>query len=198
MSWKDIPGWTKFQATYDEAVARAPQKGARFLEIGTAFGRSSAYMGEAIRASGKAIDFHCIDPWEWGGHDRGQPELLDKCGGSPMSAFIYCMTEHAPGLLGRYVTAHALTSEAACADMGGTWDLIFIDGDHSYEAVRGDIARWLPKMRPGGMIGGDDFCPREYPGVVRAVQEAFGEDYEERRFDDWSHWLHYASAKETG
>lgn len=31
-------------------------------------------------------------------------------------------------------------------------DLLFIDADHSYEAVRKDWADWFPKVRPGGVI----------------------------------------------
>lgn len=46
-----------------------------------------------------------------------------------------------------------------------------LDGDHSYEAVCADIDAWLPKMKPGGYITGDDFL---WPGVKKAVFEKFG------------------------
>jgi predicted O-methyltransferase YrrM len=36
-------------------------------------------------------------------------------------------------------------------------DLVFIDGDHSYEGVRQDILAWLPKIKDGGIISGHDF-----------------------------------------
>lgn len=49
----------------------------------------------------------------------------------------------------------------------------FLDGDHSYEGLRGDIAAWLPKVRTGGWIGGHDFGAHRFPGVRRAVEEAF-------------------------
>jgi hypothetical protein len=35
-------------------------------------------------------------------------------------------------------------------------DLVFIDGDHSYEAVREDIGLWSPKVRRGGILCGHD------------------------------------------
>ncbi len=47
-------------------------------------------------------------------------------------------------------------------------DAIFIDGDHSYEAVRGDISRWLPLLRSGGTLCGHDL---DRPGVSQAVEE---------------------------
>ena len=190
MSWDKIPGWMAFEQTYDEAVAKAPQQGARILEIGTAFGRSAAYMGTKILESGKSIDFACVDPWDWGGWHGDQPDLLAKHK-TPMKAFLACMKEHAPKVLdAKWFTAHAMTSARACELMGGSWDFIFIDGDHSYEAVRQDIALWAPRVRPGGMIGGDDYHEKEYPGVVQAVHEAFGRDVEIREARHWRHWLH--------
>jgi hypothetical protein len=56
----------------------------------------------------------------------------------------------------------------------GWADFVFIDAGHSYHAVKADIAAWLPKVRPGGWFGGHDYHPK-FPGVIRAVHEAFGE-----------------------
>lgn len=53
-----------------------------------------------------------------------------------------------------------------------TFDLVFIDADHSYRAVRDDIAAWLPKVTHGGILAGHDYN-YEWPGVIRAVDEAF-------------------------
>jgi len=36
-------------------------------------------------------------------------------------------------------------------------DFVYIDGDHCFEAVVADIAAWLPKVRKGGIISGDDY-----------------------------------------
>lgn len=52
-------------------------------------------------------------------------------------------------------------------------DFVFIDAEHTYEAVRSDIALWLPHIKPGGFIAGHDYN-RATPGVIRAVNEAFG------------------------
>jgi predicted O-methyltransferase YrrM len=51
-------------------------------------------------------------------------------------------------------------------------DFVFIDADHSYEAVRQDIADWTHKVKPGGWVGGHDYS-RKFPGVIKAVNEAF-------------------------
>lgn len=54
----------------------------------------------------------------------------------------------------------------------GWADFIFIDAAHSYDAVKSDIAAWLPKLRVGGWFGGHDYH-EAFPGVIRAVDESF-------------------------
>jgi len=48
-------------------------------------------------------------------------------------------------------------------------DMVFIDGAHSYKAVKADIKAWLPKAKK--MICGHDF---DFPDVHKAVEEKFG------------------------
>lgn len=54
------------------------------------------------------------------------------------------------------------------------FDWIYIDADHTYEAVRDDLAAWRPKVKPGGLVMGHDYCEakgRNF-GVIRAVTES--------------------------
>jgi hypothetical protein len=65
--------------------------------------------------------------------------------------------------------------EAAAWLEDASLDFVFIDADHSYEAVKADIAAWWPKLKPGGFLTGHDYDSEKFPGVVRAVDEAFPE-----------------------
>jgi len=49
-------------------------------------------------------------------------------------------------------------------------DAIFIDADHSYNAVKEDLNFWWKKLRKGGHLLGDDYnsC---HPGTTKAVDE---------------------------
>jgi predicted O-methyltransferase YrrM len=60
--------------------------------------------------------------------------------------------------------------EAAKLFYPDSLDMVFIDADHSYEAVKDDVLAWLPMVRRGGYIGGHDY---NYPGtgVRKAVDE---------------------------
>lgn len=52
-------------------------------------------------------------------------------------------------------------------------DCVFVDGDHSYDAVKNDLRFWWKKVKRGGMMLGDDFW---MGGVERAVQEFAAEN----------------------
>ncbi|MEZ6055077.1 MAG: class I SAM-dependent methyltransferase [Planctomycetaceae bacterium] len=66
-----------------------------------------------------------------------------------------------------------------------TFDWVYIDGDHSYSAVRDDLASWVPKLKRDGFILGHDFARHtgaltgEY-GVVEAVRDFLAEHPEFR------------------
>lgn len=69
-------------------------------------------------------------------------------------------------------------------------NMVFVDGDHSYEGCKGDIEAWLPHIVEGGIIAVHDFRksdllpdpngphPKDWPGVDRAVQELLIPKYE--------------------
>jgi hypothetical protein len=57
------------------------------------------------------------------------------------------------------------------------FDFVFIDGNHSYGAVKTDIIAWLPKVKIGGWICGHDYNNPAWPGVNQAVNERFLTSY---------------------
>src|SRR3990167_4054505 len=49
-------------------------------------------------------------------------------------------------------------------------NVLFIDGDHTYEGCKADIDNWYPQMANGGVMLFHD-CDDTSPGVVQAVAE---------------------------
>ena len=48
------------------------------------------------------------------------------------------------------------------------FDLVFVDGGHGYDIVRGDVVASLRLLRPGGLVVCDDV---QHKGVRRAIAE---------------------------
>jgi hypothetical protein len=68
---------------------------------------------------------------------------------------------------------HMDTLAAAAYVPDGSLDFVFIDADHSYEAVSADIDAWRGKVKPGGILCGHDYGHSRFPGVAQAVDERF-------------------------
>ncbi len=184
MTWQSAPGWFDFADIYDQAVNEAPRDGARFVELGIFFGRSTLYLAEAIRRSGKDIRFDAVDP-----HDLfvGRPEELvphferafpredaQKANelvaryGSVRSAFLALARE---GGLENFIRYYGTRAEFVVADIpDASIDFLFIDADHNEDWMRQAIAAWLPKLKPRGVLAGHDYVSKEFPGVRLAVE----------------------------
>jgi len=61
-----------------------------------------------------------------------------------------------------------LTSVEAAPFLPNDLDFVYLDAAHDYESVTQDIKTWYPKIRPGGLIWGDDYF---YDTVEKAVVE---------------------------
>lgn len=69
---------------------------------------------------------------------------------------------------GRVYLIKGATVEAAREIEDGSLDFVFIDADHSTDAVAADATAWRPKIRPGGMLCGHDVG---WPSVQAALQQ---------------------------
>lgn len=164
--YETLPGWASFGELYVAMVQRAPAIEAQFVEVGSWLGRSAALMAVEIINSKKGINFVCVDPWTDGG-----PDLRETAYYTQLTKPVYDTFLENIRPVRHVVTPLRMTSlEGATKFADGEIDFLMLDGDHSYEAVKADIAAWLPKMKKGGVISGDDYL---WPGVKRAVDEVF-------------------------
>lgn len=160
-----LPGWASFGDLYVAMVQRAPQK-AKFVEVGSWLGRSAALMAVEIVNSGKDIAFSCVDPWEDGGPDLRNTPYFTELKHPVYDTFLNNIES-----VRHVITPMRMTSLAAVERFAdGSLDFVMLDGDHSFEAVRADIDAWLPKIRKGGVIAGDDYL---WPGVKLASDDTF-------------------------
>ena len=173
--YNDIPGWFSFQPIYEQAIKNA-KDGSVFVEVGAFLGKSTHYMATEIFNSKKKIQFHVVDIWLI--ESENQRRLA---GNDSKSIFLENLK---PFLKKKWFHVHDTPSiEASKLFEDNSLDFVLIDADHSYQAVKEDLRAWVPKVKPGGVIAGDDYASPTHPGVRRAVDEYF--DNVERVGRNW-------------
>lgn len=200
MNWKDVPGFFDSDLVYKLAVKSFPEKSI-FVEIGSWMGRSTSCLGQLIQESQKDIKVYAVDTFE------GSEEHTD---------IVKDIENQSTSLLELFKTNISIcdVSDIITAVPGKSLDIvsqfedesidfIFIDASHDYENVLADITAWYPKLKPGGLIAGDDYAPC-WGGVIQAVNEYFNNktvfflngnlnyDYSAKVW----HWCHFKPSEE--
>jgi FkbM family methyltransferase len=73
-----------------------------------------------------------------------------------------CMTQTARNIKDYQDRAHMIRMDSVQSSHifpDEYFDFIFIDADHSYQAVVRDLESWWPKIKKGGLFCGDDYIP---------------------------------------
>jgi len=178
--FRSIPGWFSFAGVYEDAVSRAPRSGAVFVEVGAWKGKSASFMAVTIANSGKSIEFFVVDHW------LGSDETAHKIDADVKSGKLFEVFTRNTKPVAKYMKPLRMSSaEASDRFADGTVDFILLDGGHDYDSVRVDLDRWLPKMKPGGIVAGDDW---NWKGVKTAVTETFGDRVEVLGDGKGRHW----------
>ncbi len=134
-------------------LARIRGEGATIVEIGSFRGRSTALL--ALGGGANAI-VHAIDPhldFEQDSDDR--PEKITHYGEDDRRAFEANMKRF--GVASRIRKVQMLSNDARPMYDGGPIDVLWVDGDHHYEAVRDDLANWGPLVRRNGVVACHDY-----------------------------------------
>ena len=150
------------QLMYDLRGTLLDKSNLKMLEIGSYKGES-AFMFASL---GIFTEIHCVDPYE------GAEEAND------IFTEDWNNVKNEFKLNTRYfdnITLHQGFSYDLVNNFEDNYfDFIYIDGSHSYEEVKRDIELYLPKTKH--LIGGHDY-QKEWPGVIKAVDEIVGTPY---------------------
>lgn len=123
--------------------------------------RSMAEVGVWTGAFAKAMLERCpgvdryvmIDPWarlsDW-----NKPLNVDQQRFDDVYAEAMANTDFARE---RRTVLRGRTKDVAAMIPDASLDFAYIDGDHTLRGVTIDLTRMLPKVRAGGLLGGDDF-----------------------------------------
>lgn len=152
--YRTIPGWCDF-ADYYAHVVESLADGAHIVEVGVWQGCSTAALAVEIANSGKAIRLDVVD------HFKGSPETPQL---PHQRAAFDQHTAPVAHLIRSVLEAPSWQAADQYAD--GSLDFVFLDADHSSDALLKDLTAWWPKIKPGGLLAGHD---ADWPSVQRAL-----------------------------
>ena len=170
----------------------------RVLEIGSWLGAGSTRVIIEKLTSLRNSRLYCVDTWKGSPNVPAHQTIVAEY--NVFETFMHNIRQVGGNDIACPLVMDSQRAAEIIAD--GCFDLIFIDGDHSYASTRDDIRNWYPKVKRGGILCGHDcecrprgplrdriVCSREvdyisgegtpfsviHPGVVLAVEEAFAD-----------------------
>lgn len=170
--WHDVDGWFTWRSAQEEAV-NAFSDG-RFVEVGTYLGRSLCSLAEVVERSGKNIDVIGIDTCRGSGPEgvRGKDyhsNAVADGGGTFAGTLHKNVLDCGFGDKITLIISDSISAARLFGDASLEW--VHLDARHDYASVKADIEAWLPKVKAGGWLSGDDYDQEKWPEVVRAVSE---------------------------
>lgn len=143
------------------------------VEIGSYVGRSTAFLAAGSQRAGRE-KVHAVD--HFGGspeHQAGQAFASGILAQEGTTLHRFERNLRQLDLL-HHVVPVVASSEVAATGWSGPIRLLFIDGDHSYEASKRDFELWSKFVVPKGAICFHDIGV--WPGVTRCYEEILASD----------------------
>ena len=159
LAWRDVEltsGHVISTSIQDDEISRLCElaKGSRVLEVGAAYGYSAVSMA---LAGAECVD--SVDPHQW---MRSLDTFMDNVRRLDVGSIVTPFVGESQSIL------------SALRDRGERYDLVFIDGDHSRQAVEEDVICARELLNPGGVLAchdyGEDCC---CPGVRSALDALY-------------------------
>jgi hypothetical protein len=159
-------------------LRRLPKRGLG-VEVGVWEGDFSSQL---LRWN-KPKQLHLVDPWRYidadgyeravfgGGRISGYG-ASDQAGMDDLHRGV--VARFAPQCAAGQVAIHRMPSAEAAAELVTfPFDSAYIDGDHTYQAVKTDLENFWALVKPGGVLAGDDYGVKGWwnDGVTQAVDE---------------------------
>lgn len=173
--------WVKYLRTYILFLLNKPIKNRKDLpfllnilklngegaELGVAWGGFS----EILLDNSKLSKLYLIDPWM--AQDGPNNDGLSRLTGEENNERYLHVKKTFGDFDGRSELIRMTSEEAAPKIKDDSLDFVYIDADHSYDAIKQDLDLWWPKVKLGGIFSGHDYFdggPLNF-GVKKAVDE---------------------------
>jgi predicted O-methyltransferase YrrM len=136
---------------------------------GAEVGVFTGYYSELLCKAMPNLHLTCCDIWGSGKYKRAEDQCLARL--APYNTTI--------------IKDYSVEAAKQVAD--GSLDFVYIDGAHDYDNVKADLKAWLPKVRVGGIVAGDDFYdfPSGKGGVMQAATELTSHYHYDLKLTNW-------------
>lgn len=124
------------------------------VEIGSYLGASTCFIAEGCKIKNGLV--YAIDTWENQAMSEGLRDTYQE--------FLQNIS-----IYKNVITPIRSFSVDAAQDFSKTIDLLFVDGDHTYEGVISDLNAWIPKLKTNAWLVLHDVGWAE--GVNQAIKE---------------------------
>ena len=138
------------------------------LPSGIVMAEIGCWRGESadiFLSSGKVKKFYAVDIWRAKNCDLAEKEFDQR--------------------IGKRAVKLKMPMREALKYIKEKLDFIYIDGSHTYQAVKEDIYYSKRIIKVGGIIGGHDYCDKYKDRVVRAVDEFLGKPDKKYKDSSW-------------
>jgi hypothetical protein len=139
-----------------------------FTGVGVEIGVAEGWYSNKIMELGKVTKMYGVDPYipHSGYRDYTRETTFNR---------LQAKAHERLDKYSNYEFIRGYSLETAKKFEDNSLDWVYIDGDHSYEAVMDDITVWIAKVKPGGIIAGDDYIKsdrdKRFYDVVNAVND---------------------------
>lgn len=133
------------------------------VEIGVRDGGYSLRLMQSV----PGLTLYGVDPYE---PHRGYRDHVRK---STFQAFEREARDKLEGYTG-YRFLREYSSPALDRFHDNELDFVYIDGDHSFYETTHDIEKWSKKVRPGGIVSGDDYFKHRGNARIHVYQVVNG------------------------
>jgi predicted O-methyltransferase YrrM len=130
-----------------------------YVEVGTCLGGFAKFLLDST----PCFKLFCVDPYMHFENDEYKDALngmtQQECD-MKFHHVQYMLKAHAGD---RVHMLRLTSSDAANMFPDGVVDFVYIDANHEYKYVKEDIMAWIPKLRGGGILAGDDVESLDLP-----------------------------------
>ncbi len=174
----DAQGWGETHHYLTETIGKMRPRAV--AEIGVWKGASTIVMARELQRLGIDGVVFAIDSWLGSVEHWIEPHYfasLNMVHGYPalQRKFMANMLAHDVQDVVVPLPLDSINAANLLAHHGISLDMIHLDAGHDVRSVTADLAEWWPRLKPGGVLIGDDYhAEHHWPGVKQAFDAFMG------------------------